>query len=207
MPRPAIDFTGQTKGFLKVLRRIGTQGTAPLWEVHCECGTKAKMTSSQLLGATVSCGCYRLSGDHKRRHGHAAKAAKSRVYRCWDSMKQRCYNPNNIRFDQYGGRGIQVCDRWLNSFENFYADMGEQPSRKHSIDRIDNDGNYTPSNCRWATDQQQKATHGITKLDESDIRRIRAQPDKKLRELAKEFNVTEANISQIRSGKTWKHVV
>lgn len=76
-------------------------------------------------------------------------------YNSWVSMKQRCTNPNDKRYAAYGGRGIKVCDRWFDSFENFLADMGKRPSLKHSIDRIDNDGNYEPGNCRWATNSRQ----------------------------------------------------
>lgn len=76
-------------------------------------------------------------------------------YRAWQRMKQRCYWKKGFAYSYYGGRGIKVCDRWLNSFENFYADMGDRPSPELSLDRIDSNGNYEPSNCRWATRSQQ----------------------------------------------------
>lgn len=80
----------------------------------------------------------------------------TKEYRTWTRMKERCFNENFIGFHDYGGRGISVCERWL-KFENFFEDMGNSPSTKHSLDRIDNDGNYEPGNCRWATNLQQKA--------------------------------------------------
>lgn len=77
------------------------------------------------------------------------------LYNTWKNMKKRCCNPKCQKYPDYGGRGIKICDRWLNSFENFLFDMGEKPSREHSIDRINNDGNYEPGNCRWATAKEQ----------------------------------------------------
>lgn len=89
------------------------------------------------------------------KHGHTnAKGWRSPTYRSWQAMRNRCCNPNDIRWHRYGGRGISVCDRWLNSFENFLSDMGEKPDGM-TLDRVDNDGNYEPDNCRWATSKTQ----------------------------------------------------
>lgn len=87
-------------------------------------------------------------------HGHTSHSVQSVEYTAWCNMKARCYNPNYIDFARYGGRGIIVCSRWM-VFENFFADMGIRPSEHHSLDRINSDGNYEPSNCRWATTTQQ----------------------------------------------------
>jgi len=96
-------------------------------------------------------------------------------YRSWCHMKGRCYCPNDSRYHRYGGRGIKVCDRWLNSFENFYKDMGPRPSPKHSIDRVDNNGNYEPSNCRWVTVKTQNSNRStnVSRIYKGKHRNIR----------------------------------
>jgi len=88
-------------------------------------------------------------------HGHAADEKQSAEYRTWHGIKDRCSRPKNRNYHRYGGRGITMCDKWKNSFENFLADMGERPSDQHSIERKDNDGNYEPDNCIWATREDQ----------------------------------------------------
>jgi len=116
----------------------------------CECGVERVLYyDSVRWHKTKSCGCLR------NRIGQTHGMHKSAEYRSWDGMKRRCYNKNSKDYKYYGPRGIIVCDRWINNFEAFFEDMGLKPSAKHSIDRINNDGNYEPGNCRWATAQQQ----------------------------------------------------
>lgn len=120
------------------------------FECVCECGNITNVILSNLrrkIRNTNSCGCY-----NKKNTTHGLN--KHRLYQTWRDMRQRCYNTNYIRYNDWGGRGIKVCDRWLNSFENFLIDMGERP-KGTSLDRIDNDGNYEPTNCRWATSKEQ----------------------------------------------------
>jgi hypothetical protein len=130
---------------------------------QCDCGRGIVVLESSLKsGNTKSCGCvflsYSRSGKAARTHG----MRKTSTYGIWAGMVQRCKNPNLPSFDAYGGRGILLCDRWR-KFENFLADMGERPPGK-TLDRIDNDGNYEPGNCRWATDAQQRANKRDSKL-------------------------------------------
>lgn len=131
-------------------------GTRRLWAVfQCECGVVCAASMSNVRGgATTSCGCY--DRERRRKHGYA----DTRVYRVWRSMLSRCYG-KHPGFSNYGGRGIVVCERWR-TFENFLADMGEPPDGL-SLDRINNDGNYEPGNCRWATQEEQHNNRRTTK--------------------------------------------
>lgn len=125
----------------------------------CECGIETNVILYSFLnGRTKSCSCYRdeFSKTHNESRIYKDKSGSTIEYRTWCSMKQRCYNPNVERYICYGGRGIKVCDRWLNSFQNFLEDMGRRPDNGYSIDRINVDGDYEPSNCRWATASEQQ---------------------------------------------------
>lgn len=145
-----IDLTGMRFGRVVVVSYL----TKHRWIVRCDCGTEFDTVSYSLRsGITHSCGCLarELASMRETTHG----MTESAEYRAWMAMIQRCHNPNNPRWAYYGGRGISVCERWKLSFSDFYADIGPKPSSTHSLDRIDNSGNYEPGNCRWATKQEQ----------------------------------------------------
>jgi len=123
---------------------------------HCDCGNFFRAYRHNVeSGHTKSCGCLKRKGT-RTRHGEASGRTMSAEYRVWVDIKQRCTNPRRKGYQYWGGMGVRICERWLNSFENFLADMGRRPSASHSIDRFPNKhGDYEPGNCRWATRSEQ----------------------------------------------------
>jgi hypothetical protein len=149
------DLSRRTFGRLEVISYYGKDKHGkPLWLCRCKCGTAKVVTSNNLKSEhTKSCGCLRLERviEASTKHGYVGTL----TYKCRQKMKERCFNINDKQYHDYGGRGIVICERWL-VFENFLADMGERPDSSYSLDRINNDGNYEPGNCRWATSKEQQ---------------------------------------------------
>ncbi len=148
------DLTDRRFNRLLVIRTAGrTKNGQVKWECQCDCGRFTIVSSTNLGRTTNSCGCLArdILASRTRIHG----MTHTPEYKAYHRMIKRCYNSKDPKFYCYGARGITVCDRWRDSFVNFFADMGIKPSSKHSLGRINNDGNYEPTNCRWETSEQQ----------------------------------------------------
>lgn len=190
MSGKAQDLTGKKYNNLLVLYRIDDYVSQNgrkfvMWHCKCDCGNEVDVRAESLKsGNTKGCGCLKENGWHNR---ETHRLSKTRIYRIWQAMKSRCFNKNNSYFYNYGARGITVCDEWKNDFEKFYAwSMHNGYSEDLTIDRIDNNGNYEPVNCRWAT---------------RTVQMNNTRSNKKILYHGKEYTVSElSRISGINAG-------
>lgn len=192
-PRVRLDDkTGRRFGRLTVVS-LGPKsyGRLTTWVCHCDCGNQTTVPSHKLVGGhTKSCGCLGrdVTSEWSRTHGATIGRRHSRrrippEYHAWCGAKTRCCNPTNRAYADYGGRGITMCEQWRNDYARFRCDMGPRPSARHSLDRIDVNGNYEPGNCRWATRRQQSQNVRSNITITVDGRAL------VLRDAAREFNV------------------
>lgn len=166
-----IDLTGKKYGKLTVIEPADVKKGHLRWKCKCDCGNERIVHGSSLKsGHTTSCGCYKT--ENAKKLYSSVRQNDKRLYAVWNGIKQRCRNPNNFSYHNYGGRGIDICDEWANSYEAFYYWAIENGyTHGLEIDRKDYDGNYEPSNCRWVDDKAQAnnrrnvskfTIHGIT---------------------------------------------
>ena len=183
---------GNVYGKLTVTEFVEMKPKTSIWKAMCECGKETIVQRSNLTsGATTSCGCYQKESVAKRSitHGNSIGGIKTATYKTWESMKGRCNIDNNINSEHYSEKGIQVCDRWLESFDNFLEDMGERPSDLHSIDRENNELGYSKDNCKWATMTEQNRN-----TSKSKIWTVDGVDYPSYRQAAKELNMCEDTL-------------
>jgi len=170
-----LELEGKKFGRLTVISRAENKRSNTAWNCICECGNEKVIVGYSLTsGKSKSCGCIQkeVAADRLLKHGHDRIGKTTREYQTWVKIIDRCENENNKDFVNYGGRGIMVCERWRNSFENFLSDMGKRPSSKHSIDRIDVNGDYEPSNCRWTTKEIQARNTRLYSTNKTGVRGV-----------------------------------
>lgn len=219
--KPFQNLAGRVFGDWTVIGKLPAKShlRGTRWLCQCVCGVRRRVLSSSLtMGRSAGCSCrqYAELGVRKYKHGHSAGGRETKTYQTWKHMNVRCFHKTSKDYPYYGGRGITVCERWRD-YANFLADMGEKPDGL-TIERVNNNGNYEPGNCCWATMKEQNtnrrrqkswpqgAACGASKLTEKQVLKIRALKGKlSQREIGKRFSVTQTNVSFIHRGVTWRN--
>lgn len=205
-----LELTDQKFNRLYVIERLeNNKRNQTQWLCQCDCGNIVKVEGFSLKsGHTKSCGCLQKEAAIKvgkiMQHGHNKNGKMTRIYKTWDSMRDRCNNPKHKAYKYYGGRGIMVCKRW-DKFGNFLADMGERPEGL-TIERKNNNKGYFPDNCIWATRKEQARNSHHTKLNHLKvqvIKKLLKESNLLQKDIAEIFDVAPMTICNIKAGKSW----
>lgn len=197
-----LDLTGQKFGKLTVLSyKEVDRNSQRVWSCKCDCGNYTSVSTGALRsGNTSSCGCYNVEKFREVVTKHGMSSLPE--YKAWLTMKQRCINPKNKSYPDYGGRGISVSEEWANSFEKFINDLGRRPSDKHSVERVDLNGNYEAGNCEWATRdiQNRNKRNNVTYMLDGEVKIVT--------DIARENNIPlETLRSRLKSGLDIKEAI
>jgi hypothetical protein len=199
MGTPIKEMAGLRFGRLLVRSRHGHLGYGrPAWLCDCDCGGTSVVAGGNLRAGLVrSCGCLLQDNGSRPKHGNARDGLRTTEHRIWAGMLQRCRNPKNNAWRNYGGRGIAVCERW-SRFVDFLADMGRRPTAAHSLDRIDNDGPYSPENCRWADKATQIKNSRMTNVtvEKLDLLRVLLAARRTHDKIAEELGISKATVGK-----------
>ena len=180
------------------------KGKHEKWLAQCSCGKEKTVYLCNLkTGRSTSCGCHRKELSQTRNTTHG-QTGKTRTYKCWSHMKGRCLNEKDHAYKDYGGRGIKVCERWM-KFENFFQDMGHCPP-EHSIERVNVNGDYEPSNCVWLHITLQARNTRANRFTQKDVDNIRFMlaEGESVKNIAKKYGASTGHIRQIRDNIIWK---
>lgn len=204
-----VDLTGRRYGRLTVTGEAPRSKGAIRWHCVCDCGHDITTTTGKLNSNwTKSCGCLKRElesefGKRMLHHHNTHGLSRTPTYKSWDAMIQRCTNPNHEAYERYAGRGIKICERWLN-FANFVEDLGIRPAGT-TLERIDNNDGYNPENCVWASWAVQGRNRRNVKLTEFAVKHIKQlyTAGFKQKEIAERYGVTQNTISRIVNHKRW----